>query len=142
MNRNILNPDSPLTEQLDTNTIIITGDGTAYRITDITPGGDSDYVSNEHAETVTVQNLVTTDKTTFVTPSSNEPFNLGQAQIVPETVVQHPEDILHEYATHHLSNDIRVLGRTHNHTIGGSIGIIEYALKAAYNKNYPPNNTH
>jgi len=134
-------PESePLHESAPETTVIATDDGTYYRVLNIEPGVYSESLETDRGERVTVKNIRTSDTQTFVYPDT-DPFNTPTAQIIPENVVAHPEHVLYDYTKHHLSKDLSVLGRRHEHTVGGSIGIIEYAIHAATTDNFPATTT-
>lgn len=131
-----INETAPLTDSITEETIIATETGDFHTVTNIEPGIHSQSLGDESGERVTIRNISSGDTQTFLYPDE-DPLDIPTAQIIPDHVVSSPETILREYAEHHLSNDISVLGRRHTHSIGGSVGAIEYAIRAAHSDTFP-----
>lgn len=79
------------------------------------------------------------DSTTETIPSEDI-VHLSSYDVVDQTALDNPTRVLEEYAGQQLANDIRVLGRKHDHNGVGvkTIADIEFALWAATSDSWPP----
>lgn len=108
---------------------------TYYEITDV----DTD------ADELTVNPLpvVGTTSDSSKTIPAEDVVHLSVYSVISQSALEAPERVLEKYAGQHLSDDLRVLGRQHEHngaevdTIAG----VEFALWAATSDDWPPTST-
>lgn len=129
MNVTAIDETEPFHTQLSPgNRVIDTDTGTAYEVETVTTGHPTPMYEDDIAEQLTLRNLSTNNTHTITTFHPDEP-TLTQTLIkIPQIVIDNPELVVTDYLEHHLETDLSVLGRTHPHSHGGSIALIEYAI--------------
>lgn len=120
----------PLTSQTDEafevgDVLVDPNDGTPFQLLALEPHDESD----DKESTYTVKNLATGEKTTAA-DTIDSPHDLTDFLVIPDEAIDSPEHIVDEYVHHHLLTDLQTLGRAHDHSVGGSIAAIEFAVWA------------